>query len=43
MDLQHRPIYKWHGYWQDIGFVAVVTEPGDNTGVEAEDVNKRPR
>jgi len=26
--LQSKPIYKWHGYWQDIGFVAVVTEGG---------------
>ena len=28
IDLQSRPIHKWHGYWQDIGFVSVVTEPG---------------
>lgn len=27
MELQDRPIHKWHGYWQDIAFVAVVTEP----------------
>ena len=26
--LQNKHIYKWHGYWQDIGFVAVVTEGG---------------
>lgn len=26
--LQDTPIYKWHGYFQDIGFVAVVTEGG---------------
>jgi len=26
--LQKKPIHKWHGYFQDIGFVAVVTEGG---------------
>ena len=28
LDLQHRPIYKWHGYWQQVGFLAVVSEDG---------------
>ena len=27
MELQEKPIHKWHGLWQDIGFKAVVTEP----------------
>lgn len=26
--LQKKPIHSWHGYFQDIGFVAVVTEGG---------------
>ncbi len=28
IELQAKPIHKWHGYWQDIGFVAVVTDGG---------------
>jgi hypothetical protein len=27
MELQGKPIHKWHGLWQDIGFLAVVTQP----------------
>ena len=27
MELQEKPIHKWHGLWQDAGFVAVVTQP----------------
>ena len=28
MHLQSKPINKWHGRWQDIGFIAVVTSGG---------------
>jgi len=28
IELQQRPIHTWHGYWQDIGFVATVTGGG---------------
>ena len=28
IELQQRPIHTWHGYWQDIGFVATVTDGG---------------
>ena len=28
IELQSKPIYKWHGYFQDVGFVAVVTDGG---------------
>jgi len=28
IELQKRPIHTWHGYWQDIGFVATVTDGG---------------
>lgn len=26
--LAQRPIYRWHGYWQDIGFLEVVERGG---------------
>lgn len=28
IELQAKPIHKWHGLWQDVAFVSVVTEPG---------------
>lgn len=28
VELQAMPIYEWHGYFQDVGFVAVVTNGG---------------
>jgi len=28
IELQAMPIYEWHGYWQHIGFVAVISEGG---------------
>ena len=40
--LQSKPIYKWHGYFQDIGFVAVVTKVAGVTGGKVRTVTEAP-
>jgi hypothetical protein len=28
IELSKKPIYRWHGYWQHVGYVEVIKEPG---------------